>query len=245
MDELRPHVVPGVTTGELDRIVREYTLDHGHTPATLGYHPEGMDEAFPGSICTSVNDVVCHGIPSDREVLKEGDILNCDLTTIVDGWYGDSSETFLLGKVSKESRRLVQATFDALWIGIGAVKPWGTVHDIGKAIFIFAKSRGYGVVRNFQGHGLGREFHQEPGVPHYPDPEAKKSILRPGVCFTIEPMLNAGSEDVKDPDRRDHWTVRTKDRRPSAQFEHTVFMTEEGLEVLTLTEDGPREGFQF
>ena len=244
MDVLRPHLVPGTRTAALDAIARDYTRDHGHRPATLGYENAHGGRDFPASICTSVNEVVCHGIPGDY-ALREGDIVNVDLTTVVDGWHGDSSETFLIGDVDAGTVGLVQASFDALWAGIRAAKPWGTVHDIGRAIFAVAKDRGFGVVRNFQGHGLGTEFHQEPGIPHYPEPAAKNVILKPGLCFTIEPMLNAGTQDTGKPDRRDGWSVRTKDRKPSAQFEHTLFMTHHGPDVLTETRDGPAEGHVF
>lgn len=244
MDVVRAHVQPGVTTAKLDEIAYEYTRDHGHRPATLGYENAHGGRDYPASICTSVNEVVCHGVPSEY-ALKDGDIVNVDLTTIVDGWHGDSSETFLVGEVDPRTVDLVQATFDSLWEGIHAAKPWGTVFDIGRAIFSLARDRGYGVVRNFQGHGLGREFHQEPGIPHYPEESAKNVVLKPGMCFTIEPMLNAGTQDTGKPDRRDGWTVRTKDRKPSAQFEHTLFMTDHGPDVLTLTQNGPAEGHRF
>ena len=244
MDVLRPHVVPGTTTGELDEIAHAYTRDHGHRPATLGYENAHGGRDYPASICTSVNEVVCHGIPGDY-ALRDGDIVNVDLTTIVDGWHGDSSETFLCGDVDAKTVELVQATFDGLWAGIRAAKPWGTVFDIGRAIFGLARDRGFGVVRNFQGHGLGEAFHQEPGIPHYPEDAAKKVVLKPGMCFTIEPMLNAGTQDTAKPDRRDGWSVRTKDRKPSAQFEHTLFMTHDGVDVLTLAPHGPAEGHRF
>ena len=237
MDFIRPSVVAGITTGELDRLVHEYTLDHGHVPACLGY------QGFPKSICTSINEVVCHGIP-DRIVLRDGDIINVDLTTIVDGWYGDQSETFLIGNVSQMARRLVQVTFDSLFKGIHAIKPNGRVIDIGRAIFDYARSYGFEVVREYQGHGIGRQFHQDPGIPHFPHPNNVSEIIPPGVCFTIEPMLNVGTwETVLD--HSDKWTVRTRDGSLSAQFEHTILMTETGIEILTLTESGPQEGHTF
>jgi methionyl aminopeptidase len=237
LDFLRPHVQPGVTTGELDRLVYGYTLDHGHRPACLGY------QGFPRSICTSINEVVCHGIPGDR-VLREGDIVNIDLTTIVGGWYGDSSETFLIGRVSDEARQLVQVTFDAMWVGIRAAQPHGRVIDIGRAIAEYVRPYGYGVVEKYQGHGIGRQFHQEPGIPHFPHRQMSRIALRPGMCFTVEPMLNAGSHQTAEPES-DGWTVKTKDGSLSAQFEHTVLMTEDGPEPLTLTETGPQEGHVF
>ncbi len=237
MDYIRPHVQAGITTAELDRLVSEYTTAHGHRSAALGY------KGFTHSICTSVNEVVCHGIPGVY-VLKAGDIVNVDLTSIVDGWHGDSSETFLIGDVSSEARRLVQGTFDALWIGINSIKPFSSVIEIGAAISRFARAQGFGVVDQYQGHGVGQRFHQPPGVPHYPEPSSARDILVPGVCFTIEPMLNLGSKET-DPPLSDGWTVLTADRSLSAQFEHTILMTETGPEVLTLTKDGPQPGHRF
>jgi methionyl aminopeptidase len=237
MDFLRPQVRAGITTSEIDRIVREYTVDHGHTPACLGYN------GFPKSVCTSVNEVVCHGIPGNV-MLRDGDIVNVDLTTIVNGWYGDQSETFMIGNVSKSAQRITQVTFDALWAGIHAAKPYGSVYDIGHAIGQLARKNRFAVVREYQGHGIGRNFHQEPGVPHFPHPPSARDILKPGMCFTIEPMLNAGTWRTV-LDKRDGWTVRTKDGSLSAQFEHTILMTESGPEVLTLTKDGPQEGHVF
>ena len=237
MDFLRPHVKEGITTEALDKMAHEYTLDHGHTPACLGYH------GYPKTICTSINEVVCHGIP-DETTLMVGDIVNVDITTIVDGWYGDQSETFLIGKVSDEARSLVQTTFDSLFVGINACKPGGTVTMIGRAIQTFAQKAGLSVVREYQGHGIGRDFHQEPGVPHFPSLSSNRDILKPGTCFTIEPMLNAGGWKTR-LDKKDGWTVRTMDKALSAQFEHTILMTEEGPELLTLTQDGPQEGHTF
>lgn len=237
MDFVRAHIRPGIRTGDIDRLVYEYTMDHGHRPACLGY------KGFPRSVCTSVNEVVCHGIPGDYE-LKPGDIVNVDLTTIVDGWYGDQSETFLIGEVSQAARRLVQAAFDALWVGIRAAQPGNTILDIGSAISRLARERGFSVVREYQGHGIGREFHQEPGVPHFPEVGSSRVTLVPGMCFTIEPMLNEGGWETT-LDRSDGWTVRTRDGRLSAQFEHTILMTESGPEVLTRTQQGPQEGHTF
>lgn len=238
MDFLRPHVQPGISTGEINRLAHEYTLDHGHIPACLGYgRPQNP---FPKSLCTSINEVVCHGIP-DETVLKNGDIVNVDITTIVNGWYGDQSETFMVGEVTDEVRELVQATFESLWVGIRAVKPYGRIYDIGRAIYEFATAKGYGVVREYQGHGIGRQFHQKPDVPHKPDPETGRVIIKPGYCFTIEPMINIG-DALTALDLNDGWTVRTKDGSLSAQFEHTILVTETGVEILTLTENGPQEG---
>jgi len=237
MDFLRPHVKEGVSTEKLDKLANEYTLDHGHVPACVGYL------GYPKTICTSINEVVCHGIPNTRP-LKDGDIVNVDITTIVNGWYGDQSETFMIGNVSNSARRLVQATHDALFVGIHAARPGGTVTEIGRAIQTFATKAGYSVVREYQGHGIGRDFHQEPGVPHFPTLKSNRDLLRPGTCFTIEPMLNIGSWQTR-VDKKDKWTVRTIDGALSAQFEHTILMTEDGPEILTFTKDGPQEGHKF
>ncbi len=237
MDVLRPHVQAGTTTEQLDQLAHEYTIDHGHTPACLGYH------GYPKTICTSVNEIVCHGIPNDVE-LKDGDIVNVDITTIVDGWYGDQSETFMIGDVTPAAKRLVQTTFDAMFLGIRACKPGGPVSLIGRAIQSFAKENGYTVVREYQGHGIGQDFHQDPGIPHFPTPTSRRDLLKPGTCYTVEPMLNIGGWKTK-VDKDDGWTVRTLDRSLSAKFEHTVLMTEEGPEILTLTQDGPQEGHVF
>ena len=237
MDFIRPHVKEGITTDQLDALIHDYTVGNGHIPACKGY------KGFPKSICTSINEVVCHGIPDNR-ALKSGDIVNVDITTIVDGWYGDQSETFFIGEPPAVARRLVQVTFESLHVGICAIKPHGRVVDIGRAIYEFARSRGFEVVRKYQGHGIGREFHQEPGIPHVPHPQSAREIVRPGMCFTIEPMLNVGTwETVQD--KKDGWTVRTKDGSLSAQFEHTIFMNEDGPEILTLTEHGPQAGYEF
>jgi methionyl aminopeptidase len=238
MDHVRPIVKAGITTLELDKIVYEYTMDHGHIPACLGY------KSYPNSLCTSVNEVVCHGIPN-KMPLRDGDIVNVDLTTIVDGWHGDSSETFLIGNVSAEARRLVQATFEALYIGIQAIQLFGKISDIGRAIERFARTQGLSVVQEYQGHGLGREFHQEPGVPHYvPKTGVAQVVIEPGMCFTVEPMLNIGTWRTM-LDTRDKWTVRTMDLSLSAQFEHSILITETGPEILTLTKDGPQCGHRF
>lgn len=238
MDFVREHIRPGISTLELDRLVYEYTTDHGHIPATLGY------KGYPCSICASVNEVVCHGIPNATP-LREGDIVNIDLTTIVNGWYGDSSETFLIGKVSDDARRLVQVAFDALYVGIQAAQPFTPLYEIGKAIERFVKARGFEVVREYQGHGIGREFHQEPGVPHYYQRVGAPHILiEPGMCFTVEPMINMGTWRTF-LDTRDNWTVRTLDMALSAQFEHTILITETGPEILTLTQNGPQMGHRF
>lgn len=237
MDYIRPYVREGMTTGKIDQLIHDETTKHGHTPATLGYH------GYPKSCCTSINEVVCHGIP-DGTILKEGDIINVDLTSIVDGWFGDQSETFMIGEVSNHVKDLVQVTFESLWVGIHACKPRGTVFDIGQAIYQYATKKGYSVVQQFQGHGIGQEFHQEPGVPHFPQRANRKDILKPGICFTVEPMINIGSWKAE-VDQTDGWTARTIDGLPSAQFEHQILMTETGPEVLTLTKEGPQEGHVF
>jgi methionyl aminopeptidase len=237
MDDVRPHVRAGVTTGEIDRLVYEYTIKHGHIPACLGY------QGFPKSICTSVNEVICHGIPGTY-VLKDGDIVNVDVTTIVDGWYGDSSETFIIGRTSDLARKVVQCSFDAMWRAIDSIKPGSTVAEIGDAVVLEAKKYNFSIVREFVGHGLGRRFHQEPSVPHYPTRASKSVRLEPGMCFTIEPMINSGQRYTV-VDKSDGWTVRTRDGGLSAQFEHTVLMTENGPEPLTITKDGPQKGHRF
>lgn len=237
MDFIRPQVKPGVTTGELDTLIYTYTRDHGHEPACLGY------QGFPRSCCTSLNEVVCHGIPGDV-LLREGDIVNIDVTTIVDGWLGDQSETFLIGEVSDQAREVTQCAFDCLYLGIDAIRPGGRVSDIGRAITDEAHARGLSVVREYVGHGIGRKFHQEPSIPHYPTRQAYRDRIEPGMCFTIEPMINLGTRETV-LDDADGWTVRTRDGKLSAQFEHTLLMTEDGPEMLTPTEHGPRRGHRF
>ena len=237
VDHLRPFVKPGVTTGELDRIVVEYTREHGHQPACLGY------QGFPKSCCTSVNDVICHGIPGDQR-LEEGDIINVDITTNVDGWLGDQSETFLIGDVSYPARRLVQCAFDCLYLGIDSIGPGDAIVNIGRTIQHKANGMGYGVVQEYVGHGIGRRFHQEPSIPHFLNQQARFQRIDPGVCFTIEPMINEGVKETL-LDKHDSWTVRTRDGKLSAQFEHTILMTEQGPEILTLPERGPQRGHRF
>ena len=237
MDFVRPNVRPGTTTGELDKLVYTYTREHGHEPACLGY------QGFPKSCCTSINEVVCHGIPSDY-VLTDGDIVNIDVTSIVDGWLGDQSETFLIGEVSDQARAVTQCALDCLYLGIDAIRPGGRVSDIGRAVTTHAHDLGFSVVREYVGHGIGRKFHQEPSVPHYPTRQAYRDRIEAGMCFTIEPMINVGTrETTLDPS--DGWTVRTRDGKLSAQFEHTILMTEKGPEVLTPTNDGPGRGHRF
>lgn len=237
MDMIREHVKPGITTGKIDTLIHEYTLDHKHTPATLGY----LD--YPKSCCTSINDVICHGIPDSTE-LQDGDIVNIDITSIVDGWHGDQSETYLIGECSDEAIAVTQAAFDCLYLAIDALKPECTVSLIGDTIVAEAHRRGFSVVREYVGHGLGQSFHQPPNIPHFPDRKSKQQKLLPGMCFTVEPMINAGTRYTR-LDKQDGWTVRTRDGQLSAQFEHSILMTEDGPEILTLTENGPRKGFSF
>ncbi|HIF32671.1 MAG TPA: type I methionyl aminopeptidase [Planctomycetes bacterium] len=237
MDFLRPHVREGVDTGSINKLVHEYTLDHCHCPATLNYH------GFPKSCCTSVNEVICHGIPGDY-ILKSGDIVNVDITSIVDGWFGDQSETFLIGEVSDDARGVTQCALDCLYLGIDSLQPNGRVSDIGDAIVREAQRLGYSVVREYVGHGLGTQFHQDPSIPHYPNRQARSERIPPGICFTIEPMINVGTRQTV-LDKSDQWTVRTRDGKHSAQFEHTVLMTEQGPEILTTTKDGPFRGHKF
>ncbi len=237
MDHVRPFIKEGVTTAEIDRVVHQYTLDYGHVPAPLGY------QGFPKSCCTSVNNVICHGIP-DSYKLKSGDIINVDVTSIVDGWHGDQSETFLIGRVSDSARELTQCAFDCMHASIDALQPGCSVVVIGEVIVEIATQRGFSVVHEYVGHGLGRRFHQDPSVPHYPTRQARQHRIFPGTCFTIEPMINAGTRYTV-LDRQDGWTVRTRDNKPSAQFEHTILMTEDGPEILTTTRDGPQPGHQF
>jgi methionyl aminopeptidase len=237
MDYVRQHIGPGVTTAEIDQLVFDYTLSHGHKPAPLNY------QGFPKSCCTSVNDVICHGIPGPYR-LREGDIINVDVTTIVDGWFGDQSETFLIGRVSKAARRVTQCSFECLWAAIDNLRPGSSVAAIGEAIVRHARKYNYSVVEEYVGHGVGRAFHQKPNVPHVPTSQSRRDRLEPGICFTIEPMINTGTR-LTVLDERDGWTVTTKDGGLSAQFEHTVLMTEKGPEVLTLTQHGPQKGHRF
>jgi methionyl aminopeptidase len=216
-------VRPGITTDELDAIAHEECIKRGGYPSPLGYN------GFPKSLCTSVNEVICHGIP-DSTVLKDGDIVNLDVTIYLDGVHGDTNATFFVGEVDEESRRLVEVTRECLQKGIEAVQPGGTVRDIGKAIQKHAESNGYGVVRAFVGHGIGRAFHSEPQVFHYDNPQAKQR-LEPGMTFTIEPMITIG--DWRHEMWDDGWTAVTKDRSRTAQFEHTLVVTETGAEILT------------
>ena len=228
LDFITPYVQPGVTTGELDRLLEQYIRDHGGIPAPLGYR------GFPRANCISVNHVVCHGIPGDKR-LQNGDILNIDVTPILDGWYGDSSRMYLCGDVGVKARKLVEVTYDALMIGIDQVKPGATLGDIGHAIQTFAEGHRFSVVRDFCGHGLGRVFHEPPSVLHFGNP-GTGAVLREGMIFTIEPMINAGRYDVKI--LGDGWTAVTKDKSLSAQFEHSIGVTKDGCEIFTLSPAG-------
>jgi methionyl aminopeptidase len=235
LDFLAPHVQPGITTGELDRIAHEHQVNVQHVvPATLNYAPPGH-RPYPASICTSVNHVVCHGIPGDKK-LKPGDIVNIDVTVIKDGWHGDSSRMFYVGTPSIQAKRLVEATHEAMWRGIRAVKPGARLGDIGHTIQQFAESHHFSVVREFCGHGIGRQFHEEPQVVHYGRP-GTGLLLQPGMIFTIEPMINAGRAAIRA--LADGWTIVTADHSLSAQWEHTVLVTAEGHEVLTLSPAAP------
>jgi methionyl aminopeptidase len=222
--EVGKHIEPGVTTDELDAIGHEFLVDHGAYPSTLGYR------GFPKSLCTSVNEVICHGIP-DSTVVADGDIVNIDITAYLDGVHGDNNATFLAGAVDDESRLLVQRTHEALMRGIKAVKPGRQINIVGRVIESYAKRFGYGVVREFTGHGVGESFHSGLVIPHYDDP-GSTTLIEPGMVFTIEPMLNLGTHEWTM--WNDHWTVVTKDLRRSAQFEHTILVTDTGAEILTL-----------
>ena len=235
LDLLTAHVKPGVSTDELDRLAHDHIVNVQQAiPAPLNYAPSGY-KPYPKSICTSINHQVCHGIPNDRP-LKNGDILNIDVTVIKDGWHGDTSRMFIVGEGSIAAKRLCQMTYDAMWRGIAKVKPGAKLGDIGHSIQTFAETNGFSVVREFCGHGIGRNFHEEPQVLHYGRPGTLDELL-PGMVFTIEPMINAGKRDIRE--AGDGWTIVTKDRSLSAQWEHTVLVTESGYEVLTLSAGSP------
>ena len=229
--EVGRHVRPGVTTDELDRIGHEFVCDHGAYPSALRYRPHPSSVEFPKSICTSVNEGICHGIP-DSTVLAEGDLVKVDITAYKDGVHGDSCVTFTAGEVDEESARLVEVTREALARGIRAVRPGRQINVIGHVIEKYAARFGYGVVRDFTGHGVGEAFHSGLIVPHYDAAPLHATVIEPGMVFTIEPMLNLGTHEWEMWD--DGWTVVTADRRRSAQFEHTLVVTETGAEVLTL-----------
>ncbi|PSP19675.1 MAG: type I methionyl aminopeptidase [Cyanobacteria bacterium QS_8_64_29] len=224
LDRLESMVAPGVTTLELNDEAERWTQAHGATSAPLGYH------GFPKSICTSVNEVVCHGIPDAQQVLQDGDIINIDVTPILDGYHGDTSRTLLVGNPPEHARRLVETTRECLMQGIAAVEPEGRIGDIGAAIQEYAEARGFSVVRDFVGHGINRVFHTAPQVPHY-GKRGKGKRLRPGMAFTIEPMINEGTHETEV--FEGGWIAVTQDRKLSAQFEHTLAVTHSGVEILT------------
>jgi len=230
LDFITPHVVPGVSTGELDKLCHDFILDHGAIPAPLNYR------GFPKSICTSVNHVVCHGIPDESKRLANGDSINIDVTVILDGWHGDTSRMFLVGdKAGVRARKLVDVTYEAMMRGIGVVRPGATLGDIGHAIQSFAEANRFSVVRDFCGHGIGQIFHESPSVLHY-GKRGSGAVLREGMFFTVEPMINAGRYDVKI--LSDGWTAVTKDRSLSAQFEHSIGVTADGYEIFTQSPAG-------
>jgi methionyl aminopeptidase len=229
LDFIAPFVTLGTTTEQLDRQCHDFIVAHGAIPAPLNYR------GFPKSICTSVNHVVCHGIPSDKKRLQDGDIINIDVTVILEGWHGDTSRMFYLGKPKLRAKRLVDTTFEAMWRGIETVRPGATLGDVGHAIQHHAEGQGFSVVRDFCGHGLGRVFHEAPSVLHFGDP-GDGVVLREGMFFTIEPMINAGRYPVKI--LEDGWTAVTRDRSLSAQFEHSIGVTADGYEVFTLSPKG-------
>jgi methionyl aminopeptidase len=228
LDHLEPMVKPGVSTLELNDEAERWTQAHGAKSAPLGYH------GFPKSICTSINEVVCHGIPNAKQILKDGDIINIDVTPTVDGYHGDTSKTFFVGTPSPIAKKLVEVTEECLRRGIAEVKPGARIGDIGAAIQEYAEANGFSVVQDFVGHGVSRIFHTAPQVPHF-GKRGKGKRLRPGMVFTIEPMINEGTWQVEV--LADKWTAVTKDRKLSAQFEHTVAVTEDGVEILTLREE--------
>lgn len=225
LDYVAEHIKAGMSTLEIDQMVYDYTVKHGAIPAPLNY------EGFPKSVCTSINEVVCHGIPCEDDILEEGDIINVDVSTILDGYYSDASRMFVIGKTDPEKQRLVDVAKECLLVGMEAAKPFGFVGDIGNAIQRHAHKNGFTVVRDLCGHGVGLEFHEEPDVEHY-GRKGTGMLLVPGMVFTIEPMINMGGWEVF-VDEEDDWTVVTEDELPSAQWEHTFVMTENGLEILT------------
>lgn len=225
LDYVGEHIGPGITTEQVDQWVHDYTVEHGGIPADLNY------EGYPKSVCTSINEVVCHGIPSEGDVLQEGDIVNVDCSTILDGYYSDSSRMFCIGEVSPERARLVQVTKEALEAGLAQVKPWGLLGDVGAAVSSYAHEQGCSVVREFGGHGIGFDFHEDPFVSHVAE-AGTGMVLVPGMVFTIEPMINAGKADI-DMSDSNGWTVRTADGSDTAQWEIQLVVTEGGYELLS------------
>jgi methionyl aminopeptidase len=235
LDMLTPHVMPGITTEHIDKLAHDHIVNvQGAVPAPLNYAPPGYTP-YPKSICTSINHQVCHGIPNDR-ALKNGDIVNIDVTVIKEGWHGDTSRMYIVGEGSIAAKRLCALTYEAMWKGIAKVKPGARLGDIGHAVQSFAEGQGFSVVREFCGHGIGRKFHEEPQVLHYGRPGTLEELL-PGMVFTVEPMINAGRREIRE--LGDGWTIVTRDRSLSAQWEHTVLVTEVGFEVLTLSAGSP------
>lgn len=228
LDMIAPHVVVGVSTDELNTLCHDFIVDNGAIPSPLNYR------GFPKSICTSINHVVCHGIPGAK-ILKDGDIINIDITVTLDGWFGDTSRMFSAGKTGVKASKLIDVTYDAMWKGINVVKPGATTGDIGHAIQQYAEENRYSVVRDFCGHGLGRVFHQAPNIMHFGNP-GEGIVLKEGMFFTIEPMINLGKYGVKILD--DDWTAVTKDKSLSAQFEHSIAVTKDGFEVFTKSPAG-------
>ncbi|MGB0695321.1 MAG: type I methionyl aminopeptidase [Rhodospirillaceae bacterium] len=229
LDFIAPYVQPGISTEKLDTLCAEFIADHGAICAPLNYR------GFPKSICTSVNHVVCHGIPSPAKILKDGDVVNIDVTPIVEGWHGDSSRMYLVGDVGVKARKLVEATYESMMRGIAVVRPGATLGDIGHAIQSYAEGLRYSIVRDFCGHGIGTVFHQPPNIMHFGRP-GQGLALREGMIFTIEPMVNAGRHETKI--LSDGWTAVTKDKSLSAQFEHTIGVTADGAEIFTLSPKG-------
>lgn len=228
LDMLAEHVQPGAPTERIDKLVFDYAMDHGALPATLMYR------GYRKSVCTSINHVVCHGIPNEKP-LREGDIVNIDVTVLLDGWHGDSSRMYLVGEVPRRAERLVEVTYEAMMRGISAIRPGATTGDIGAAIQAVVEPNHMSVVRDFCGHGLGRLFHDEPNIVHVGS-AGEGVVLRPGMFFTVEPMINAGRHEVKILD--DGWTAVTRDKKLSAQFEHTIAVTDDGYEIFTLSPKG-------
>lgn len=236
LDYLVPFVRPGVTTNEIDKLAHDYIVNVQQAiPAPLNYAPSGY-KPYPKSICTSVNQVICHGIPNDKP-LKKGDVLNIDVTVIKNGWHGDTSRMYMVDEVSAPAKRLSDVTYEAMWKGIQMVKPGVKLGDIGFAIQQHAEAAGYSVVREFCGHGIGQNFHEEPQILHYGRPGTGMEI-QAGMTFTIEPMINQGKRDIRE--MGDGWTIVTKDRSLSAQWEHTVLCTPTGFEVLTVSAGSPQ-----
>lgn len=225
LDYVSEHIKAGISTAEIDKWVNEITLNMGGVPATLNY------EGYPKSVCTSINNVVCHGIPSENIILKDGDIVNVDVSTNLNGYFSDLSRMFCIGNVSEENKRLVEVAKQSLEVGLNAVKPWGFLGDMGRAINDFVKSNGYSVVREVGGHGIGLEFHEEPWVS-YVSEKGTEMLMVPGMIFTIEPMINMGSEQIY-VDETDGWTIYTKYGKPSAQWEIQVLVTEDGYEIIS------------